>query len=126
MIIGLRVVLCLGGLLLLFMGAGFLLDPASAGADFGLTVEGAHALTSVRSDFTAFFGVGGACFIWGAIARRPDPLVIGSALMLVTLAARLVSLAVDGSFQGYVVPMGVELLLGVLGLFGARALPLSR
>lgn len=123
MIMALRIVLCLGGLLLVFMGFGFLTDPVGSGANFGLQLEGAHGITSIRSDMTAFFGVGGVCFIWGAIARRGDPLVIGAALMLVTLAARLVSLAINGSFEGYIPPMVVELLLGVFGLIGARVLP---
>ena len=123
MIITMRVLLCLGGLLLLSLGFGFLTDPTGSGADFGISAAGAHGLTSIRSDFTAFFGVGGACFIWGAIARRSDPLVIGAALMLVTLAARLVSLSIDGSFEGYITPMVVELVLGILGLAGAKILP---
>ncbi|WP_299194458.1 DUF4345 family protein [uncultured Erythrobacter sp.] len=122
--IALRIVLALGGLLLLYMGFGFLTDPVSAGADFlGLAVEGAHATTSVRSDFTAFFGVSGAAFLWGAWKQYGAALVFGAALMLVTLAARLVSLAIDGSFDGYIVPMVVELVLGVAGLLGAKILP---
>jgi len=126
MIIGLRIALCLGGLLLLYLASGFLLDPAGAGANFGLKTVGVQGLTSVRADFTGFFGVGGACFIWGALARRRDPLLIGAALMLVTLAARLVALAIDGTFEGYITPMGVEAILGVLALFGARALPVKQ
>ena len=126
MIIALRTVLTLGGLLLLYMGFGFLTDPVMAGADFGLTVDGAHGTTSVRSDFTAFFGVSGACFLWGAWARRSDPLIIGSALMLVTLAARLVSLAINGPFEDYLVPMVVEAVLGIAGLIGSRVLPVNR
>jgi len=121
--LALRIALTLGGLLLLSLGFGFLTDPVTAGADFGLAVEGAHGLTSVRSDFTAFFGVSGACFIWGAWARRSDPLIIGAALMLVTLAARLISFAINGEFEGFVTPMVVEAGLGVLGLIGARVLP---
>lgn len=123
MIIALRVLLALGGLLLVFMAFGFLTDPVGSGADFGLMVEGAHGITSIRADMTSFFGVGGACFIWGAWARRSDPLIIGSALMLVTLAARLVSLSINGSFEGYIPPMSVELVLGVFGLIGAKVLP---
>ena len=123
MIIALRVVLTLGGLLLVYMGFGFLVDPVTAGAGFGINVEGAHGTTSVRSDFTAFFVVSGACFLWGAWARRSDPLVIGSALMLVTLAARLVSLAINGPFEGHVIPMVVEAVLGIAGLYAARVLP---
>jgi len=123
MITGLRVALSLGGLLLLYMGFGFLMDPVGSGANFGLQVEGAHGLTSVRADFTSFFCVGGACLLWGAIARRSDPLIIGAALMLVTLAARLVALGAYGSFEGYIPPMVVEAVLGILALIGARVLP---
>ncbi len=123
MIIALRVFLGLGGLLLVYMGLGFLTDPVTSGANFGLQVEGTHGLTSTRADFTSFFGVGGACFLWGAWARRRDPLIIGAALMLVPLASRLLSLSIDGSFEGFVQPMVVELLLGVFGLIGARVLP---
>jgi len=126
MIITLRVLLSLGGLLLLFIALGFLTDPAGSGADFGISAAGAHGLTSIRADFTAFFGVGGACFLWGAWLRRADPLVIGAALMLVTLAARLVALTIEGSFEGYMTPMIVEALLGVLGLVGAKILPNER
>ncbi|TRD11724.1 hypothetical protein FGU71_07495 [Erythrobacter insulae] len=126
MIIALRIGLALGGLLLVFMGFGFLTDPVAAAADFGLSIEGAHGITSIRSDMTAFFGVGGACFIVGAWLRRGDPLVIGAALMLVTLATRLFSLAIDGGFEGYIIPMAVEALLGIFGLIGAKVLPQTR
>lgn len=123
MIIVLRTVLTLGGLLLVFMGFGFLTDPVGSGADFGLALDGAHGITSIRADMTAFFSVSGACFLWGAWARRSDPLIIGSALMLVTLAARLVSLAINGSFEGFIPPMVVEAVLGIAGLIGAKVLP---
>ena len=123
MTLALRLTLILGGLLLGFMGLGFLIDPVGSGANFGLDVTGAHGTTSVRSDFTAFFCVGAACLIWGAWARRRDPLIIGAALMLVTLAARVVSLAINGGFDGFIPPMIVEAVLGVLALIGAKILP---
>lgn len=126
MIIALRVGLALGGLLLVYMGFGFLVDPAASASNFGIAVEGAHGLTSIRADMTAFFGVGGGCFIWGAWARRGDPLVIGAALMLVPLVMRFLSLAAYGSFEGYITPMVVEALLAVFGFIGARVLPLGR
>lgn len=125
MAIVLRIVLSLGGALLIFMGSGFLTDPVGSAVNFGIAVEGAHGITSVRSDFTAFFVVGGASLLWGAWSRRPDPLIVGAALMLVTLAARLVSLAINGSFEGYLTPMGVELILGVSALIGAKILPVQ-
>lgn len=123
MIMALRGALVLGGLLLVFIGAGFLFDPVTSGADFGLSVEGAHGLTSIRSDMTSFFVVSGACYIWGALARRRDPLIIGAALMLVVLACRLLSLTQYGAFEGFIPPMVVELVLGVLAIIGSRVLP---
>ncbi len=123
MMMALRTVLVLGGLLLAFVGAGFFLDPAQAGADFGVSAAGAHGLTSLRADFTAFFLVAAACMIWGALARRRDPLLIAAALMLIPLFGRLVSLSVNGSFEGYLPPMGVEAVLGIAALIAARVLP---
>lgn len=123
MIMILRAALTLGGLLLLFVAFGFLTDPVTSSASFGLVVEGTHGTTSIRADFTAFFGVCGACFVWGAWGSRRDPLIIGAALMLVPLAARLVSLTLDGSFEGYIQPMVFEFVFGVLGIVGARILP---
>ncbi len=123
MIIALRGVLVLGGLLLAFVGAGFFLNPAQSGADFGVSAAGAHGLTSIRADFTAFFIVTAACLVWGAIARRRDPLIIGGALMLIPLFGRLLSLSVNGSFDGYLPPMAVEAVLGISALIGARVLP---
>ncbi|MGB3472838.1 MAG: hypothetical protein WBA51_18630 [Erythrobacter sp.] len=126
MIIALRAILVLGGLLLGFIGFGFFMDPAASGADFGISPGGAseaHGLTSIRADFTAFFVVGGASLIWGALAKRGDALVIGGALMLVTLFGRVVSLSIHGSFDGFLPPMAVEAVLGIAALIGARVLP---
>jgi len=125
MIIALRAILVLGGLLLGFIGFGFFMDPAASGADFGISADGAHGLTSIRADFTAFFVVGGASLIWGAVAKRGDALAIGGALMLVTLFGRIVSLSIHGSFEGFLPPMAVEAVLGIAALIGARILPRS-
>lgn len=119
----LRAVLVLGGLLLGFIGFGFFMDPEASGGDFGISAAGAHGLTSIRADFTAFFIVSAACLIWGALAKRRDPLIIGGALMLVTLFGRLVSLSIHGSFEGFATPMAVEAVLGITALIGARVLP---
>lgn len=124
--LALKVVLSLGALLLIFMGFGFLTDPVASGADFGLTVEGAHGLTSIRSDMTSFFTVSGACFLWGAWGERRDPLIIASALMLVVLGVRIASIFSYGTFEGFEAPMIVEAVLGTLGLLAAKVLPDAR
>ena len=121
--LALKLLLSLGGLLLVFMGFGFLTDPAASGADFGLSVEGAHGLTSIRADMTYFFTVSGACFLWGAWGERRDPLLIGSALMLVVLVVRVFSLTTYGPFEGFALPMAVEAVLGAAGLLAAKVLP---
>ena len=66
MITALRAGLALCGMLLVYMGLGFLTSPVSSAANDGIAAEGAHGLTSIRSDFTASYCVGGGCFIWGA------------------------------------------------------------
>ena len=43
--------------------------------------------------------------------------------MGIVLAPRFVSLAIDGPFEGYILPMAVEAIAVVLGLLGARTLP---
>lgn len=119
----LRGLLGLGGLVLAFMAFGFLTDPVTSAANFGIAAEGVHAITSIRADMTAFFGVSAACFLWGAWKQESTPLAIGGALMLVALAARIVSLAVNGSFEGFIQPMAFEAVFGALALIGAKTLP---
>ncbi len=126
MLIALRFLLVLGGGVLLFIGVGFLTDPAGSGADFGINAAGAHGITSIRADFTAFFVVAGASLIWGALARHRAPLVIGAALMLIPLAGRFVSLFINGSFDGYLQPMVFEGVFGTFCLIGAAVLPASK
>ena len=126
MLIALRILLVLGGGVLLSLGIGFLTDPAGSGADFGISAAGAHGLTSIRADFTAFFMVAGGSLVWGALARQRSPLVIGALLMLIPLAARFLSLFINGSFDGYIQPMVFEGVFGILGLIGAALLPPSK
>lgn len=116
-----RIVLTVGGLLLLLMGSRFLIDPAGVGVEFGLQVEGAHGLTSLRADFTSYFLVAGTCLILGVWAQRRDPLLIGAALLLVTLTGRLIGLAIDGSFEGYIMPMVAEAIFGLTAIAAARS-----
>ncbi|MEL7198272.1 MAG: hypothetical protein AAGL10_08155 [Pseudomonadota bacterium] len=125
MLIALRVLLVLGGGVLLSLGIGFLTDPVGSSADFGITVASAHGITSVRADFTAFFMVAGASLVWGALARHRAALVTGGALMLIPLAVRAISLFTNGSFDGYIQPMVFEGVFGILSLIGAAVLPAS-
>lgn len=123
MIIALRIALALLGVLFVSMGFGFLTDPVAAGGDFGLVADGAQGLSSIRADFTAFFWVSGGAFLLGAWKRNGDMLLVTAALMGITLAGRGVSLALDGTYDAWFLPMTVEALAVILALIGSRVLP---
>ena len=111
------------GLLFLFMGASFLLDPVASGADFGLTPDSAHGLATIRADLTAFFVVGAVCMMVGAWRRNGDLLLVPAGLFGVALLGRFVGLAVDGPWDRYWQPMLVEALMVILLLIASRVLP---
>lgn len=123
MFVLLRAVLFVGGLFYVLMGLGFLLDPVGSGADFGIAPQGTTGLASIRADMTAFFLVAGGCLIWGAWARKGDPLLVSAALMAIALIGRLVTLALDGPHDLFWQPMLVEGITVILALIGSRVLP---
>lgn len=111
------------GLFFLYIGAGFMFDPSVAGGDFGLGARGAQGLATIRGDMTAIFWVTGICMIWGAWKRNGDPLVAAALLMGIVFAGRCVSLALDGTYEAWFMPMAVEALTVVLCLAGWKLLP---
>lgn len=123
MFVLLRALMFVGGLFYVLMGAGFLLDPVGSGADFGIAPQGTMGLASIRADMTAFFLVAGGCLIWGAWARKGDPLLVSAALMAIALIGRLVTLVLDGPHNLFWQPMLVEGVTVILALIGSRVLP---
>ena len=119
----LRALLFVGGLFFVLMGIGFLLDPVGSGADFGMAPQGVLGLASLRADMTAFFVVAGGCMIWGAWARKGDPLLVTAALMGIAIIGRLYTLIVDGPHDGWFVPIIVEAVTVIITLLGSRMLP---
>jgi hypothetical protein len=119
----LRALLFVGGLFFVLMGIGFLLDPVGSGADFGIAPQGTMGLASMRADMTAFFVVAGGCLIWGAWARKGDPLLVSAALMGIAIIGRLYTLVVNGTHDDWFVPVIVEAVTVILALIGSRMLP---
>lgn len=117
-----------GGIILLALfyiaiGIRFLVDPVSAGMQFniapGQVTNGGLAV--MRGDFTSFFVVGGAVMLLGWFRSNPLLLTISAATFGIPLCARALSLVVDGSYPGAVVPpMVVEALTVFLTLTAAR------
>lgn len=111
------------GLLFLYLGAGFILDPSVTGSDFGLSARGAQGLSTIRGDMTAIFWVTGICMIWGAWKRNGDLLLVPAAIFGIALFGRIVSIFADGTYPGFWSPMLVEAVAVILSLVGSRVLP---
>lgn len=111
------------GLFDLFMGLNFLLNPAQTAAGFGLEATGIQGLSTLRADFTAFFGVVAVCMMIGAWRRNADLLLVPMAVMGIAVTVRALSLALDGTYPGWQVPMVVEALHVILLLAAWRLLP---
>jgi hypothetical protein len=111
------------GLFDLVMALNFLLNPQATALGFGLAPTGTQGLSSLRADFSAFFGVTGVCMMLGAWRRNGDLLLVPAALMGVVAAVRGLSLALDGSYPGWQLPMLVEIFHVVLLVAAWRVLP---
>lgn len=111
------------GLFFLYLGFGFILDPSVTGSEFGLSPKGTQGLSTIRGDMTAIFWVTGICMIWGAWKRNGDPLIASALIMGVVFAGRCVSLAMDGMYEAWFMPMAIEALTVVLCLAGWKVLP---
>jgi hypothetical protein len=109
------------GMFDLFMAVSFLLNPVEAG--LGLTAPGTQGLSTMRADFTAFFGVIAVCMMIGAWRRNADLLLVPAALMGTAVAVRGLGLAIDGPYPGWQVPMVVEAIHVALLIAAWRVLP---
>lgn len=111
------------GLFDLFMGLNFLMNPAETAVGFGITATATQGLSTLRADFTAFFGVVAACMMIGAWRRNADLLLVPAALMGTAVTVRALSLAIDGPYPHWQVPMLVEALHVILLIAAWRILP---
>lgn len=114
------------GLFDLFMGLNFLLNPRETAMGFGLGPLGIQGMSTLRADFTAFFGVVAVCMMIGAWRRNADLLLVPAALMGTAVTVRAISLGLDGGYPGYLVPMVVELVHVALLVAAWRVLPHHR
>jgi hypothetical protein len=113
------------GLFDLLMAASFLLTPLTAGQSLGVVpFAGVGAgLSTIRGDFTSFFGVAGFAMLWGAWRRNADLMLVPLLLFAVTLTGRAIDLLVVGPYPGWALPMSVEAVEVILLLAGWRFLP---
>ena len=114
------------GLFDLFMGLNFLMNPQATALGFGIQPTGVQGLSTLRADFTAFFGVVAVCMMIGAWRRNADLLLVPAALMGTAVVVRAISLGVDGGYPGYLVPMIVVAVHVALLVAAWRVLPHHR
>lgn len=122
----LTILVFLFGLFDLFMGLNFLFNPQGTAPGFGLAATGTQGLSTLRADFAAFFGVIAVSMMIGAWRRNADLLLVPAALMGTAVTVRAFSLAVDGTYPGWPVPMVVELAHVVLLIAAWKLLPHHR
>ena len=113
----------LSGLFCLFLAVGFLTDPATSAVGLGIKADSAAALSTVRADFTAFFGVTGALMLWGAWRRNGDLLLVPALIYGTAFTCRAINLAVHGPYPLFFQPMAVEAFWTVLLFTAWRILP---
>jgi len=111
------------GLFDLFMGLNFLFNPLGTGVGLGLSPLGTQGMSTMRADFTAFFGVIAICMMIGAWRRNADLLLVPAALMGTAVIVRTASLFVDGFYPDWPIPMVVEALHVILLIAAWRVLP---
>lgn len=122
MILVVRALLMIAGLVFVVIGGSFLFYPVSQGSSFGLDAVGARGLSSLRGDFTAYFWVTGCALIIGSWRRNGDILLVPAAILGLTFLIRALSLAIDGFYEGWALPMAVEAVTVMLALVGRRLL----
>lgn len=114
------------GLFDLFMAASFLIQPLDVGQGLGVVPVASAGISTIRADFTAFFGVAGFAMLWGAWRRNADLMLVPMLLFAVSFTGRAVDLLVTGAYPGWPVPMTVEAIHVALLLAGWRLLPHHR
>jgi hypothetical protein len=105
------------------IGIGFFLNPVSAGTDFGLIPDGEQGRAVLRADMTAFFIVAAFFMVWGAWKRRGDLLLVPIGLFGVAFIGRGLSAIIDGTYDGWWLPMLVEAAHVIVLTYARLALP---
>ena len=113
----------LAGLFDLFFAISFLTGPEQMATGFGIAVPGVSGLSTIRADFTSFFGVAAFCMMWGAWRRNADLLLVPALLFGTSFVGRAIDLGVSGAYPGWPVPMLVEAGHVILMLAAWRLLP---
>ena len=117
----LSAIILLLAILDLVIGTGFLVNPANAGSDFGLAIVSTHGSSTLRGDMTAFFYIAALSMGWGAWRRRGDVLLPALGLFAIAFTGRAINLFLEGTYEGWFVPMLVEITHVIVLLVAIRS-----
>lgn len=122
----LKIIAGLFALLFIFMGAGFMLDPAANAANLAVTPLGEHGLNTLRGDLGGLFLASAALILLGVIQNKGEWLVAVAVLMLFIAAGRLIGFVVDGNpVQATLVAFGFEIVIAAVLIFAGRRMVLG-
>ncbi len=118
----LRGLIGLGGVLLLFIASQYWMDPTGPAAQLGVTAQNLLGTATLRADLGAFFATTGIFCLAAAILNRGRLMTAPILLFGLALAGRLLTVVLDGRFEGDTFPMTVEAVFLVVFLSGRFAL----
>lgn len=95
--LALKVFVGLFALLFLYMGVGFVFDPAASAVSIGLTPLAEHGLNTLRGDIGGLFIGSTLLLTLGILQRKSEWLLAVAMLMGVIALGRLVGFAIDGN-----------------------------
>ena len=122
----LKIIAGLFALLFIFMGAGFMLDPAANAVNLAVTPLGEHGLNTLRGDLGGLFLGSAALILLGVIQNKGEWLVAVAVLMLFIAAGRLIGFVVDGDpVQATLVAFGFEIVIAAVLIFAGRRMALG-
>ncbi len=110
----------------LIIGFRFFFQPVATAASFGLAPLGPMGVAVLRADFPAFFAVGAAAMMLGALRGNAQMLIVAAALYGIAMTGRVITALLIGTQPGFWVPVAVEGVHVALLLAAWRTLPRLR
>jgi len=111
-----RLAIAAQALLMLFIGAMFVLRPVEIAGQFALQPISPLGHATLRADMFGFFVSGALFALFAAIKGIRWPLLVPILMMACAIFGRLVSIAVDGVVPGGLPPLLTEIvMLAILG-----------
>ena len=118
----LRVIVALPGILFVIVGLSWLIDPAGAAKNLGMTLFDGLGRSSQIADFGAFFTTGGCFVLIGVITQKRTWLYATAMMLCFAAVFRILAWLIQGAaFAGP--QIAVEVVLTGLLLFAASRLP---